>query len=228
MFRVHERFRSRLTLDGPHNKTRDTAERLGHVVLLQGARRRSNVPELRAGDLGAVPKLKDTLTGDTLGDKIESRRLSRRSSIPEPVLVRTPSRAEEPRRRTESARRDAVGWTGRKILVDPATSRDPQHEGVAAGRARGQLHIEVTVSRLKRRYNVEVTLAAPKASLSRDHSARARRFRDATKSRPAAMGNSATAGFGWSRSSAARISSSRTRFSAAQYHGSTSRLSKRE
>src|SRR5437763_868304 len=51
-----------------HNKTRDVAERLGHLVLLQG-KTQTNVPELKAGDLGAVPKLKDTLTNDTLGDK---------------------------------------------------------------------------------------------------------------------------------------------------------------
>jgi elongation factor G len=51
-----------------HNKTRDAAERLGHVVLLQG-KNQTSVPELKAGDLGAVPKLKDTLTNDTIGDR---------------------------------------------------------------------------------------------------------------------------------------------------------------
>ena len=54
-----------------HNKTRDVAERLGHVVLMQG-KTQTNVPELKAGDLGAVPKLKDTLTNDTLGDKADA------------------------------------------------------------------------------------------------------------------------------------------------------------
>ena len=51
-----------------HNLTRDTPERLGHLVLLQG-KTQTNVSELKAGDLGAVAKLKDTQTSDLLADK---------------------------------------------------------------------------------------------------------------------------------------------------------------
>src|SRR4029077_14070941 len=51
-----------------HNKTKDGVERLGSLMLLQG-KTSSPVPEVKAGDLGAVAKLKDTLTHDTLGDK---------------------------------------------------------------------------------------------------------------------------------------------------------------
>ena len=51
-----------------HNVTRDQPERFGHVLALQG-KTQTHVPELHAGDLGAVAKLKDTHTGDTLGDK---------------------------------------------------------------------------------------------------------------------------------------------------------------
>ena len=51
-----------------HNVTRDAPERFGHVLVLQG-KTQTHVPELHAGDLGAVAKLKDTHTGDTLGDK---------------------------------------------------------------------------------------------------------------------------------------------------------------
>ena len=76
-----------------HNKTRDTPERLGHVVLLQG-KGQTNVPELHAGDLGAVPKLKDTLTNDTLGDKGDPA-VFPSTKFPEPVL----SYAIEPKSR---------------------------------------------------------------------------------------------------------------------------------
>src|SRR5205814_3838557 len=51
-----------------HNITKDLPERLGHLVLLQG-KTQTTVPEIKAGDLGAVAKLKDTLTNDVLGDK---------------------------------------------------------------------------------------------------------------------------------------------------------------
>ena len=51
-----------------HNDTRDAGERLGHLLVLQG-KAQTHVAELRAGDLGAVAKLKDTHTNDVLADK---------------------------------------------------------------------------------------------------------------------------------------------------------------
>jgi len=52
----------------PQNFTRGTSERLQHIQVMQG-KTATAVPDLHAGDLGAVAKLKDTYTGDTLGDK---------------------------------------------------------------------------------------------------------------------------------------------------------------
>jgi elongation factor G len=51
-----------------HNAGRDTPERLGHLILLQG-KSQTNVPEIKAGDIGAVAKLKETQTSDVLADK---------------------------------------------------------------------------------------------------------------------------------------------------------------
>src|SRR5688500_1033695 len=50
------------------NVTRDTQERLGHLLLVQG-KTHTHVPEIHAGDIGAVAKLKETQTGDTIGDE---------------------------------------------------------------------------------------------------------------------------------------------------------------
>jgi len=50
------------------NFNRGTSERLSHIGVVQG-KTQTPVAELHAGDIGAVAKLKDTLTGDTLGDK---------------------------------------------------------------------------------------------------------------------------------------------------------------
>ena len=47
-----------------HNVSRDAAERVGSLLLVQG-KSQVQVPELQAGDIGAVAKLKDTQTGDT-------------------------------------------------------------------------------------------------------------------------------------------------------------------
>ena len=50
-----------------HNFTKDVQERLGHLLVQQG-KQQTQVPEVKAGDLGAVAKLKDTLTNDVLAD----------------------------------------------------------------------------------------------------------------------------------------------------------------
>ena len=138
-----------------HNKTRDTPERLGHVVLLQG-KTQTNVPELRAGDLGAVPKLKDTLTNDTLGDKSDPA-VFPALKYPEPVL----SYAIEPKSRGDE---DKINQSMHRLEEeDPSISysRDPQTKELLLS-GQGQLHIEVTVAKLKRRFGVDVNLKPPR------------------------------------------------------------------
>src|SRR5688500_15209664 len=138
-----------------HNKTRDTSERLGHVVLLQG-KTQTNVPELRAGDLGAVPKLKDTLTNDTLGDKSDPA-VFPPLKYPEPVL----SYAIEPKSRGDE---DKISSAMHRLEEeDPSIkySRDPQTKELLLS-GQGQIHIEVTVAKLKRRFGVDVNLKPPR------------------------------------------------------------------
>jgi elongation factor G len=75
-----------------HNLTRDQPERVGHVLVLQG-KTQTHVPELHAGDIGAVAKLKDTHTATRSATR---RRVHGRADhVPEPVLVLR-DRAEEP------------------------------------------------------------------------------------------------------------------------------------
>ena len=138
-----------------HNKTRDAAERFGHVVLLQG-KTQTNVPELRAGDLGAVPKLKDTLTNDTLGDKSDPT-VFPPLKFPEAVL----SYAIEPKSRGDE---DKISTSMHRLEEeDPSISysRDPQTKELLLS-GQGQLHIEVTVAKLKRRFGVDVNLKPPR------------------------------------------------------------------
>jgi elongation factor G len=138
-----------------YNKTRDTAERLGHLVLLQG-KTQSTVPELRAGDLGAVAKLKDTLTNDTLGDKSDPA-VFPSMKFPEPVL----SYAIEPKSRGDE---DKISTSMHRLEEeDPSISysRDPQTKELLLS-GQGQLHIEVTVAKLKRRFGVDVNLKPPR------------------------------------------------------------------
>ena len=138
-----------------HNVTKDTPERLGHLVLLQG-KTQTNVPEIKAGDLGAVAKLKETQTSDLLADKASTVKMPP-IRFPEPVI----SYAIEPKSRGDEEKISTA--LHRLQEEDPTISynRDPQtKELLLAGQ--GQSHIEVTVAKLKRRFGVEVTLKPPR------------------------------------------------------------------
>jgi len=138
-----------------HNKTRDTGERFGHLLLLQG-KTQTSVPEIKAGDLGAVAKLKDTLTNDTLGDKNDPIAFPA-VKFPEPVLAY----AIEPKSRGDE---DKISTAMRRLEEeDPSIrySRDPQTKELLLY-GQGQLHIEVTVAKLKRRFGVDVLLKPPR------------------------------------------------------------------
>jgi elongation factor G len=140
---------------GIHNKTRDTPERFGHLLLLQG-KTQTSVPEIKAGDLGAVAKLKDTLTNDTLGEKTDAITFPT-VKFPEPVL----SYAIEPKTRGDE---DKISTSMHRLEEeDPSIrySRDPQTKELLLS-GQGQLHIEVTVAKLKRRFSVDVNLKPPR------------------------------------------------------------------
>jgi elongation factor G len=138
-----------------HNKTRDVAERFGHLLLLQG-KTQTSIGEIKAGDLGAVAKLKDTLTSDTLGDKTDPIRFPA-IKFPEPVL----SYAIEPKSRGDE---DKISTSMHRLEEeDPSIkySRDAQTKELLLS-GQGQLHIEVTVAKLKRRFGVDVNLKPPR------------------------------------------------------------------
>jgi elongation factor G len=137
------------------NAARNADERLAHVGVPLG---KTIVPinELHAGDIGAVAKLKETLTGDTLTDR-SSQVAFTPIRLSEPSIafaVEAKSRGDE----------DRMGNALHKLLEEDLSLRfyrDPQtKEFLVAGT--GQQHVEIAVSRLKRRYGVDVALKAPK------------------------------------------------------------------
>ena len=138
-----------------HNLTRDGGERLGALAVLQG-KTQHPVPELKAGDLGAVAKLKETHTGDTLGAKGSPVRFAP-IAFADPVL----SYAIEPKSRGDEEK--ISGALQRLREEDPTIqyARDPQTRQLLLS-GQGQLHIEVTVAKLKRRFGVEVNLKLPR------------------------------------------------------------------
>ena len=137
------------------NYTRRDQERLSHLSVMQG-RKAVEVPELHAGDIGAVAKLRATLTGDTLGAKGAEIQIDL-FPLPEPAMTY----AIEPKSRADE---DKLAPAIHKLMEEDLLIRffrDPQtNEFLIAGA--GQPHIEAIVSRLKKRYHAEVTLKAPK------------------------------------------------------------------
>jgi elongation factor G len=138
------------------NATRgDVAERLGHLLVVQG-KTHTSVPEVKAGDLGAVAKLKETQSGDTIADK-GAKVTFPPLVFPAPVLAY----AIEPKTRGDE---DKISSALHRLQEEDPTvhfDRDPQTKDQLLS-GQGQLHIEVTVAKLKRRFGVDVALKLPR------------------------------------------------------------------
>jgi elongation factor G len=163
---ISDPFAGRLTLfravsgtfrsDGTYwNATRETAERFGPLFSPLGKQQQS-VPEVPAGDIGGVAKLKETLTGDSLGTKDRPLLLAP-FEFAEPAI----SFAIEPKAKGDE---DKISTAVHKLVEeDPSLrfSRDADtHQFLLSGA--GQLHVEIAVARMKRKSGVEVILHPPK------------------------------------------------------------------
>jgi elongation factor G len=137
------------------NYNRNVPERFQHTQAVQG-KQLTEIGELHAGDIGAIAKLKETTTGETLGDRAAPIYYTP-ARLPEPSITF----AIEPKTRADE---DKVGVAIHKILEEDGAlrfSRDTQtKEFLLAGS--GQQHIEVVVAKLQKRYNVNLTLKPPK------------------------------------------------------------------
>ena len=137
------------------NFNRGTQERLQHVQVMQG-KTAVAVNDLHAGDVGAIAKLKETTTGETLGDK-SATIFYPPARIPEPSITF----AVEPKTRADE---DRIGVAIHRILEEDLAlrfGRDPQTKEFLLSGA-GQQHIEVVVAKLRKRYHVDLTLHPPK------------------------------------------------------------------
>jgi elongation factor G len=139
----------------PYNVNKGVVERFGSIVLLQG-KTQVAVPKLLAGDIAAVAKLKETQTGDTLSDKAHVISYPAVKWI-EPVI----SFAIEPKSRGDE---DKISTAIHRLMDEDLGiryNREPQtKEFLLSGQ--GQMHVEMAVARLKKRYGVEVLLHPPK------------------------------------------------------------------
>jgi elongation factor G len=131
------------------------AEKIGTISVLQG-KTASPVQEVHAGDIASLAKLKDTHTNDTLTDAHHPLQF-KPVTYPHPIF----SYAIEPKSRGDE---EKISTALHKLAEeDPVIrfERDPQTKELLVTGS-GQLHVEVVVARLKRRFGVEVVLHPPK------------------------------------------------------------------
>ncbi|MFA5144787.1 MAG: elongation factor G [Candidatus Omnitrophota bacterium] len=142
---------------GFFNVNKKARERIGQVYLLQGKEQR-NIDIASCGDIVAIAKLKETAVSDSLsGDKEQF--LFDPIVFPEPAI----SASVKPKSREDE---DKVSGALHKLVTEDPTfkvTHDPQtKELIISGL--GDLHLDVMVSRMKKRFNVAVELGTPKVS----------------------------------------------------------------
>ena len=139
------------------NSTKDKKERVSRLVILK-ADERTDVDEMRAGDLGAALGLKDTFTGDTICDE-NAPVILESLFIPEPVI----SVAVEPKTKQDM---DKLSKALQSLSEEDPTFRvsvDPEtNQTVIAGM--GELHLEILVDRMLREFKVEANVGAPQVA----------------------------------------------------------------
>lgn len=138
-----------------YNASRDKSERVGQLFTLRGKQQEAT-PRVGPGDMGAVAKLTETGTGDTLCQKDAPVRLAP-ITFPRPAI----SMAIEPKSKSDE---DKMGNALHRLAEeDPtfAVRRDPElKQTVISGM--GESHLEIMADRLRRKFGVDVTLALPR------------------------------------------------------------------
>jgi elongation factor G len=165
MFRVYSGV---LTSDSSVlNVSKGAKERIGPLLLLRG-KQQTPTEALGAGDIGAVVKLKETGTGDTLCDEKTPVRLPE-ITFPAPVI----SFAVEPKAKGDE---DKMSSAFTRLREEDPTIQirfDPQtRETVVSGM--GRAHVEILAERLKRKFGVDVTLKTPRVPYKETIKARVR------------------------------------------------------
>jgi elongation factor G len=138
-----------------YNPNRDCAERIGQIYELEGKKQKA-IKQAVAGDIVAVAKLKETVTGDTLCDQDKPVIYEPATNL-DPVI----SYAIQPKSKNDE---DKIHGSLQRLMEEDPTLKlhrdDQTRELIISGM--GQVHLEVTIEKLKRKFGVEVELKTPK------------------------------------------------------------------
>ena len=153
LFRVYS---GTLNSDTPvYNSSRKITEKFGHVFFLEG-KNQKQAEVLIPGDIAGVAKLKETTTGDTLCNE-KAPIILEKVAVPPPII----SYAMEPKTRGDE---DKIASSIHRLTEEDPTivyTRNVEtKEMILSGM--GQVHIEVNIEKMKRKFGVEVNLNTPK------------------------------------------------------------------
>ncbi len=139
------------------NVTRGKKERIGRIVEVQ-ANATKEIDEVRAGDICAFVSLKETETGDTLSD-MSSPILLERMRFPDPVI----SVSVEPKSRNDIDKMSTALY--KMVKADPSLRLEVDGEtGQTVLKGMGELHLEITIDRMRTELGVEANMGKPKVS----------------------------------------------------------------
>ncbi len=140
------------------NTTKGKKERVARLLQMH-ANHREEVEELRAGELGAVVGLKETITGDSLVGEGDEPIILESIEVPEPVI----DLAIEPKTKADQ---DKLGVALARLGEEDPTFRvstDPE-TGQTIISGMGELHLEIIVDRLKREFKVDANVGKPQVA----------------------------------------------------------------
>lgn len=140
------------------NTTKGRKERVARLLKMH-ANHREEVEILRAGDLGAVVGLKDTITGDTLVGDGDQPVILESIEVPDPVI----DIAIEPKTKADQ---DKLSQGLARLAEEDPTFRVSTHPetGQTIISGMGELHLEIIVDRLKREFKVEANVGEPQVA----------------------------------------------------------------
>ncbi len=132
------------------NSTRETKERISRLLKMH-ANKKEEIPELKAGDIGAIVGIKEAMTGDTLCDEAHPILLEK-IDIPAPVISTSvePKNKADYEKMTNALRKMAQEDPSFQFSFNPETNQ-------TVIRGMGELHLEIIVDRIKREQKVELT-----------------------------------------------------------------------
>src|SRR6202000_1500727 len=139
------------------NAAKSKKERIGRILQMH-ANERSEIKEVRAGDIAAAVGLKEVTTGDTLSD-LNKVIVLERMAFPEPVI----SQAVEPKTKADQ---EKMGLALNRLAQEDPSFRvqTDEESGQTIISGMGELHLEILVDRMKREFGVEATVGKPQVA----------------------------------------------------------------